>query len=334
MKITQDHIILEAKKMGLSEDRIQRIIHPHLPSSSSIEDNINSFGVDTEAFDLLDIETSVISPKHPDIFYLISPLIQANLPHSKPDSNEYSRSNGLLNIKILAPHDPGLPYGIPPRLLLMHIFSYSKKRKCQDVYLGSGIREILKYLGVTPTTGKRGSVKAYSEQLLRLCSTFFTLTLESRNDIQHIKKIDIQNSPLFEKASLWWDDDYDNEGGFVRLSPKFYDAVQESAVPLDSQAIKKLQSSSMALDIYCWLTYRLCRLNKPAKASWQSLINQFGANYSLQKTFKQNFIAALKNVLAVYPDAKISYDAKGLLLKPSKAHVKQTKSISKNKVSV
>ena len=45
-------------------------------------------------------------------------LVQATLPHSAQEGNEFTRSNGHLTVSILAPSEIGLPYGSYPRLLL------------------------------------------------------------------------------------------------------------------------------------------------------------------------------------------------------------------------
>ena len=45
-------------------------------------------------------------------------LVQATLPHSAQEGNEFTRSNGHLTVSILAPAEIGLPYGSYPRLLL------------------------------------------------------------------------------------------------------------------------------------------------------------------------------------------------------------------------
>jgi hypothetical protein len=41
-------------------------------------------------------------------------LVQATLPHSKPESNEFERCNGAFTLVMLAPSKIGLPYGVIP----------------------------------------------------------------------------------------------------------------------------------------------------------------------------------------------------------------------------
>ena len=61
---------------------------------------------------------------------------------------------------------------------------------------------------------------------------------------------------LTSQAALW--------GSVVTLSPGFFSAVTERPVPVDFRALKALRSP-LALDIYCWLTYRMSYLERPSK---------------------------------------------------------------------
>ncbi len=45
-------------------------------------------------------------------------LVQATLPHSKTEGNEFVRTNGNYTLSLLSPSHIGLPYGSMPRLLL------------------------------------------------------------------------------------------------------------------------------------------------------------------------------------------------------------------------
>jgi len=80
----------------------------------------------------------------------------------------------------------------------------------------------------------------------------------------------------------------------------------------------------MALDIYCWLTYRMSYLSKKVEIHWSALEMQFRADYERTIDFKINFLKQLQSVLVVYPEAHVDEGEKGLLLKPSKPHIAQT----------
>jgi hypothetical protein len=89
------------------------------------------------------------------------------------------------------------------------------------------------------------------------------------------------------------------------------------------RALKALKRSPMALDIYCWLTYRLSYLRKPTEIPWAVLQIQFGADYTRTRGFKESFLHHLRKILTLYPEANVEKGERGLLIKPSKPHVAQ-----------
>jgi hypothetical protein len=124
-------------------------------------------------------------------------------------------------------------------------------------------------------------------------------------------------------------DETDEEGQgnlFVetaRLSETFFQQLRQHAVPLDEAAIRHIRNSSMALDVYCWLGYRLHSLNADKAITWAALAGQFGAGIKLRKHFKAAFSESLALAQAVYRDARIEVTQTGLILKPSPPPVKK-----------
>jgi hypothetical protein len=88
------------------------------------------------------------------------------------------------------------------------------------------------------------------------------------------------------------------------------------------RALSALKKSPLALDIYLWLTYRMFYLRKPTTIPWGVLAGQFGAGYAEPRQFKAAFLRELKKVQLVYPDAKLEDAPRGLMLLPSKPHVR------------
>ena len=131
-------------------------------------------------------------------------------------------------------------------------------------------------------------------------------------DAKPIKRFDawIQNDG--SQRTLW--------PGTLKLSEEFFNTLSEHAVPLDCRALSALRHSSLAFDIYTWLAHRLCRVRAVGgvKLSWENLREQFGQEYNSAKDFKKTFIHALRQVLVVYPDAKVGDTNGGLMLYPSK----------------
>jgi hypothetical protein len=72
----------------------------------------------------------------------------------------------------------------------------------------------------------------------------------------------------------------------------------------------------MGLDIYTWLAQRLHRIlvSRPQRISWLSLYGQFGQGYNLVSNpnnlakFRMDFRKALRQVLALYQEARVVDD--------------------------
>ncbi len=79
----------------------------------------------------------------------------------------------------------------------------------------------------------------------------------------------------------------------------------------------------MALDVYCWLAYRLHSLTFDKPISWAALASQFGAGIKLRKHFKAAFTESLALAQAVYRDARVDVSDSGLVLKPSPPPVRR-----------
>jgi Plasmid encoded RepA protein len=109
----------------------------------------------------------------------------------------------------------------------------------------------------------------------------------------------------------------------ARLRETFFQQLRQHAVPLDEAAIRSIHNSSMALDVYCRLAYRLHSLSADKPISWTALAGQFGAGIKLRKHFKAAFNESLGLALAVYRDARVDVTPTGLILKPSPPPVKK-----------
>ena len=105
----------------------------------------------------------------------------------------------------------------------------------------------------------------------------------------------------------------------IEVSEEFYAHLQEHRVVLREDAISRLKGSSWALDVYVWLAYRLRSVQKPTPPiPWPLLREQFGNGYrSNLSMFKTIMREALKDVLAVYPEANVEWDNRGIILRPS-----------------
>ena len=105
------------------------------------------------------------------------------------------------------------------------------------------------------------------------------------------------------------------------LSQSFYDQLQKHPVPVEEKAIGELSNNSMAIDVYCWLAYRLHSLKVPTNVSWAAMHAQFGRTLPDIAKFRWYFKRTLNLALAVYPDAGVDISDHGLTLNPSRSPI-------------
>jgi hypothetical protein len=105
------------------------------------------------------------------------------------------------------------------------------------------------------------------------------------------------------------------------LSEMFFNQLKKHPVPVEEAAVRQIANNSMALDLYCWLAYRLHALMQPTRVSWHALHQQFGRNVRRLDHFREQFRETLALALAVYPDASVEVQEWGVVLKPSRPPV-------------
>ena len=251
-------------------------------------------------------------------------LVQATLPHRKPTGSEFTRRNGDMILCITAPSMIGLPYGSIPRLLLAWLTSEAVKTQSRELELGDSMSGFMAELGLVPTGGRFGSIPRLKKQAERL----FSSTITAIHDDKTHQRRALKNLSIADGAVLWWEPRIPDQtslwGSSVILSQGFFDEVTHNPVPIDMRALRALKQSPMALDAYCWLTYRMSYLSKPTTIPWAALQLQFGSDYSDTRFFKREFVNRLKGVSVVYPEARIEVSDAGLILKPSRPHVPKT----------
>jgi hypothetical protein len=124
---------------------------------------------------------------------------------------------------------------------------------------------------------------------------------------------------------LWWDDPPPSAGrpSFIRLSQDFFDEIQAHPIPIDLDILRGFRSP-LEMDVYMWLTYRSlrsCRLQRPERVSWEAIERQFGADYAELRVFKHHFLRAVRKVLKLYPEVRVTNSPMGLVFHPFPPHV-------------
>jgi hypothetical protein len=256
--------------------------------------------------------------------FMARAMVQATMPHSKPEEFYFERRNGAFTLTMMAPPRVGLPYGIVPRMLMVWLSTEAVRTKSRELVLGDSLSAFMNELDMVPTGGRWGSITRLRTQSHKL----FTSTVSC---IYQGKGIAEEGFRLADRHVLWWDPKTPGQSelfnSLVVLSDPFYRELVESPVPIDRGVLKALPRSPLAIDIFVWLSYRMSYLKHQTLIPWVSLQAQFGADYKDIRNFKVAFLRQLRNVLTVYRTAKVEPTPAGLLLKPSPTLVKRLPSV-------
>ena len=245
------------------------------------------------------------------------------LPHKPQTEPTWRREGHNLTMLIQSGVDRGgetlgVPYGSYARFILLFLQSQAIKTRSREIELGRSMRVWLGNMGLSigGTT-----YRMVNEQARRIsgCSLTFYADRDNKEIMRRggfvdgaITLTDVASS----QPSLWQER--------VLLNEEFFHALQSHPVPLSEPALRAIGPRSMVLDIYIWLAYRLHALKGDAEISWPSLYAQFGAGYRRIRDFRAGFTQGLELALAVYPEAKVSFEEKGITLRPSKPAISRT----------
>lgn len=275
----------------------------------------------------------VLSLEQDGVNYLHSGFCQAALPHREPrnPTEPWVRRNGAYQLVIRPGILPlrdrivsiGVPYGTKARLIMIYFQTEAVRNRSQIVDLGPTMTSWLKRMGLCTSGGPRGSYAPVREQALRIARCEFTMRFERSS-----MEARLTDQRIVDGMHLWRDDSSETElfrsGGewarHVRLSDAFFEHLMNHAVPLSEEAIARLKHSSLALDLYVWLTYRLHALRKETVVPWHALGEHFGSE-SGHRQLAFRLREVLKDVVAVYPEANVEAVQRGLILRPSKPSV-------------
>ena len=262
-----------------------------------------------------------------EIAFLSRITVQANLPYRQVEEAHFVRYNGGFTLTLQAPPGVGLPYGRYPRLLLAWIGQEAVRTRSRELRLGDSMTSFMRGLGVTPSGGRHGPLARFRDQARRLFATVISCTFEGTDEAGTTRFEGEIGHRLASQSMVWWASPGAKrprgvvvDGGFLVLSQEFYDELIAHPVPVDYRALQAL-GSSLALDIYAWLTYRYHSLGRPLEITWERLAVQFGSQDQARRNFKRYFRRALKMVLLVYPHARVEATREVLRLLPSRTHV-------------
>ena len=211
-----------------------------------------------------------------------------------------------------------VPSGTIARLLLIDLQSEALETGRRDIELGANPQRLIDRLGLTRGGPVSKKIVDHLERLCR-CSLDFKFGTDQRALFINERIIDAfefsravdprakRPVPMVER---------------LRLSQAFYDELQRYPIPVDRAAIRDIQTSPRAIDIYLWLAFRLPALKAETPVSWSALWRQFGRE-RLLRTFRAEFKEPLALALAAYKAARVEVGERGLVLLPSPAPVQR-----------
>jgi hypothetical protein len=260
-----------------------------------------------------------------DLGYLATAMIYASLPHSKVEGAVFKRRNGPHTLTILNDPDIGLPYGKIPRIITAFLCTEAKRHaevRGREIHLGHSQAEFMEKLGLHSTGGQRGDISRVREQAKRLFTSNISLIGDTGSQF-HWESVRITRKGMI----LWSPQNVEERSPWqskLLLTEEFFDECKCHSVPVDLRVLHHLRSP-LAIDIYVWMTYRYNSITMATPITWKQLQWQFGSNYPNtqqgEADFKVNFKKQLRNVLAVYREAKVDVRQEVLILLPSPPHV-------------
>lgn len=249
-------------------------------------------------------------------------MSQVSMPYRRPKSKEVTRRNGTLRVTFTTSGDC-LPYGKYPRLFELWACTMVKTHDaCFDeetntLNLGTTFREFLSMLNIQ--VGGR-QLRTIKPQLENLFKCMYAISNDTSNTSEGVA------FTVAEKWHIDWLRDEPQEHGLfentVQLSKRYADYLRDSPVPVDLGIVARL-NSPMALDVYWWLTRRFSYLHDRQSIAWQQLYNQFGS-INVMRNFKMSFRKAVADVVAAWPEVRVTCGREYVTLYPSAPSVPTT----------
>ena len=191
----------------------------------------------------------------------------------------------------------------------------------------------MRRLGMAPIGGgSRGERTRLHNQMRRLFNAHIQLAYEDKQVSASV------NSPVASRTGFWWNERKPGEQGLwdstIELGEKFFHEIIRHPVPLDLNILKALKRSSLGLNFYLWLTYRIFNLKRPMRLSWTRLCRQFGVDPAKAEDprsvddFRKDCLRELKKIKMAWPSLNYATAQGVLVLCPSKTAVNPMREFS------
>ena len=256
-----------------------------------------------------------------DLGFMGRMMALCSLPRTNPgDRHQYKRVNGPYKLIMTATGDTKLPFGNFPRLILAWVSTEAVRTQSRVLILGSSLAGFMRTLGVYSSGGGREHTKLRN-QMDRLFNAHVSLIYEDKRGKATV------NSQIADSTVFWWNPKRPDERSLwkskIELSEKFFNEIIEHPVPLDMNTLKALKRSSLGLDLYLWLTYRIFTLTNPQQITWRQVYRQFGAHPDKAsdkvtvQAFRRKVLRELKKIKLAWKDLNYATAPGVLILLPS-----------------
>jgi hypothetical protein len=250
-----------------------------------------------------------------NVGYLPSMLVLTTLPHRGSTKLVHRRTNGKLTLEIVGHPEHGLPHGTYPRLILLYVCQQVVLTKSPIVEMGAGLTMAMKSCGLAVTGGAKGTIATFRRQLDRMFYASLGWTYREGRGITEEERCF-----MFGGRETWTASEFGEPAGCrITVDPRFFRELGEHPVPIDLAAVRNLAAlhGPFAIDLYTWLPYRLWGVTRSEDISWAALREQFGADYSTEKDFREAFLEGLTAIQPYYPAARVEILRRGIRLWPS-----------------
>jgi hypothetical protein len=262
-----------------------------------------------------------------ELGYMARIMVLCTLPHSDPgdDVQLFKRQNGKFRLYIQAGAETPLPYGTYPRLLFAWICREVIRTKERKLVLGDSLSAFMRELGLEVTGGRWGTIARFKEQVDRTLNARVSAIYEDVSEDGRQGRKCTKNAQVASKSDLWWKYDEPEQATFwkstMEVGEKLYEEIIHHPVPFDMRVLKEIKQSPLAIDLYLWLTYRLSKMSEPLTIGWNSLHQQFGADYSQVKDFRTKSLKYMKEIQKGWPSLQFDTPRGRLKLYPTGPHI-------------
>jgi len=194
-----------------------------------------------------------------------------------------------------------VPAGPKARLLFAYINDFAIRHNTPVIDLGKSLRAFMENNRV-PVGGP--NAHELTRQLKNIAAARILLGIwgDSRVSTRQTRiaaGIDFWMDRNLEQHALWQPE--------MQLAPEYFEALGVHRVPIYFPALVKLQANPRAMDVFCWLMYRMRSVTFPVKIPYAALQPVFGGTIKRLKHFKVEFRKAVMAAHEFYPEARVEF---------------------------